>query len=68
MKPTIEEVQKAAEMIQVYCNEWLEDYEQKMEPLKGHDIRRLTLEHSQIEQMRNRAFYIERDAKQLQFK
>lgn len=67
-KPTIEDVQKAVEIIEAYCNEFEASYTQRMEPLTGDEILALTDDRTTIGYIKGWADSIARHAKKLTFK
>ena len=68
-KPNIEDVQKAVEIIEAYCNEFEASYTQRMKPLTDDDeIRELTRDHQTIGSIKGWANSIARFANKLTFK
>ena len=66
-KPNIEDVQKAVEIIEAYCNEFEASYTQRMEPLTGDEILVLTDDRTTIDHIKGWADSIAQFANKLTF-
>ena len=68
LQPSIEDVQKAVEIIEAYCNEFEASYTQRMEPLTGDEILALTDDRTTIGYIKGWANSIAQRVNKLTFK